>query len=1029
MRMGNEAQRARKPVSPIHRATIPLVLLALIALLANSLWPSSAAPGRRVSGGLTSVTVEFRRGYQGYDGVSDTYLANETTPVAHGTEWKLHIKELGGGSTTKRALMRFDLSSIPPNANVTAASLELYLIELISGTPVGVRLYRLLKPWSEANATWTSTGLGQDWTVAGAGGEGSDREATPFATGTLGTLKAYNRIDVLEAVRHWVREPESNYGFVIMGINSAEARVWSSEDSRENELPRLIVTYELPPGTPEPTRTPTAGPTPTSSPVGPTPTGMPSPTAGPSPTSSPGNIVSSFGPYDAFTPDEKDFRERNCIEAGPTASGPNSAYVLLLWEGTPAFARLTFKYANNNNRHNSVLVNDQFIGRLPGDNYSSACSGGSFGTIYFDPGILVKGMNKVSILADVPGETNSWSMQDIHIELGGEIQGPSIVVKRDIPSTWDARFPQRAIIQKPIGYRPGTPTPLVIGLHGWGGRDYDALTWLAKACNERGWLLACSDTRNASEHTASPAVQRDIIDLINYMVNSPEYTVDTSRIYITGISMGGMIAATTAAKYPDRFAALVELKGPTRLDVWYNDVEPWRKAVIYNEIYAYPSTNPLAYQSRSAGYMAMNLRNVPTAIVHGLRDTLVDFQKHAQYLADEMAKYGNRPLLAAYDGGHEDSHPEWTPERILDFFSQYTLNTCPLTVTVRSPENKAKYPGETNTYYWLGISYVTSDHWTNVNASFDPDTKTITAEVYDERVPAIPVDITFDLVRMGLPTNVPYTVEDLNLDTGDFAQRVVAASATSLTLRVQGDRHRLVAYPFEAPTPQTLVLSQGEGSDRRVSDTFIEAYVTDANHEGEEKVTLSNGGMRVPLIRFDLTSVPRGIVVKGAQLNLSAIYRWGSATSLDTSVHRLLRPWEAGQATWNYALAGQGWAAPGALGAGEDYDPTPAARRTMSAYPATYSYNVSELVRRWLEDPTSNYGLLLRGEGGSCNFNLGASENANANLRPKLVIQYTEPTPTPTPTNTLTPTPTAMPSPTPSPTSQGRVYLPFVLKR
>ena len=998
-----------------------LTILIAIALVAGRPWPAPVLASPHTVGdgrSATSVTVEFRRGLQGYDGVSDTFLWNEPTPIAHGAELKLHIKEFSGGVNTKRTLIRFDLlSSIPENATVTAASLDLYLIELYSGSSAGVNLYYLLKPWSEADATWMSTGLGQDWTVPGAGDVGSDREAAPFATGTLRTLRAYNRIDVLEAVRRWVRDPESNYGFVVIGTSAADARVWSSEDSREAELPRLIVTYEPPPGTPGPTRTPTA---------------TLSPTVGPTPTATPANIITSFGPYDAFTSDEKDFRDRNCIKAGPLPEcNPDNTVVLLVWEGTPVFARLTFRYAGNNNRHNSVLVNDQVIGHLPGDNYSSVCTGGFAGTLYFDPSVLVSGVNKVSIVADVPGELNCWSLQDIRIQLGGDVQGPSIRVERQITSTWDLRFPQRAIIQKPAGYSPSTPTPLVIGLHGWGERDFDTLLWLSKACNERGWLLACSDTRDGSEHTASSAVQRDIIDLIDYMVNNPEFSVDdTTPVYIVGISMGGMMAATTAAKYPDRFAALVELKGPMRLDTWYYDVEPWRQAVIHDEINAYPSTNPSAYQSRSAGYMAMNLRNVPTAIVHGRNDALVDFQKHAQYLADEMARYGNPPLLAAYAGGHGDDHPDWTPERILDFFSQYALVTCPLTVTVHTPEDKA--------YYWLGISYVTSDHWTNVDASFGRDTKTITVDVFDERVPAVPVDITFDLARMGLPTNVSYTVEDANLDTGDFVQTVVTSSMTSLVLRVQGDHHHLVAYPFTAPTPQTLVLSQGEGGYSGASDTYIETYQTGVNHGPEGEMWLSNGGSRTPLLRFALTNVPSGVVVKAAQLDLTTTSRWGSATTMDTALYRLLRPWEANQATWLNALAGQAWAASGALGEGQDFDPTPSARRELSTYRTTYSYNVSGLVRAWLDEPENNQGVLLRGSGGSCTFKLGSSENGELGVRPKLVIKYTYPTETPTPTNTFTPGPTATPSATPSrsptrsstpsPTGSGRVYLPAILK-
>ena len=42
----------------------------------------------------------------------------------------------------------------------------------------------------------------------------------------------------------------------------------------------------------------------------------------------------------------------------------------------------------------------------------------------------------------------------------------------------------------------------------------------------------------------SKAVQRDVLDLLQYMTSSPEYAVDTSRVYLMGNSMGGMMAGT-----------------------------------------------------------------------------------------------------------------------------------------------------------------------------------------------------------------------------------------------------------------------------------------------------------------------------------------------------------------------------------------------------------------------------------------------------------------------------------------------------
>jgi hypothetical protein len=105
----------------------------------------------------------------------------------------------------------------------------------------------------------------------------------------------------------------------------------------------------------------------------------------------------------------------------------------------------------------------------------------------------------------------------------------------------------------------------------------------------------------------------------------------------------------------------------------------------------------------------------------------------------------------------------------------------------------------------------------------------------------------------------------------------------------------------------------------------------------------------------------------------------------------------------------------------------------MRGYPVTYSYDVTGLVRQWLGEPQRNYGVLLRGSGGSCNYNLGASESAQSSARPRLIIKYTWPTATPTATNTFTPgpTPTASPTPTstPSPTRQQQhIHLPVLLK-
>ncbi|NLG50066.1 MAG: alpha/beta fold hydrolase [Chloroflexi bacterium] len=826
-------------------------------------------------------------------------------------------------------------------------------------------------------------------------------------------MGAYLRIPVTDAVARWVQNPAANYGLLVKCNSSIEVRFWSSDHGATGERPRLIITYEPSSQTPVPTgsATPTAEPG--------------TPTATPNVTPGPDQVIQSFGPWQAFASGEEP--ERTCIQAGPTANLPDNTDVMLVWQGTPTYAKLKFNYAGNNDRRHSILVNGQSIGRLPGADYSGACGGGKPGELLFDPSILVSGKNNIRILADVSGE-NVWSLQNAVIEVGGQIQGAEIQLVQ-FTSSFDGTT-QRALVQKPIGYNPGVPTPVVFAGHGWSGRDYDALMWMADATSKRGWLLVCPDMRgdptNGRARTPSLAVQRDMLDLIAHLEADPQYTIDSNRIYFTGVSMGGMFASVITAKYPDRFAALVELKGPTDLADWYAESDAQRKDSLQRELGGTPSTNPFAYQRNSAAAMAMNLRHVPTVIIHGTQDKTVPFH-HAKDLYERMLLYGAENVaLYEYEGGHMDENPAgWDPARILSFFEQYELNRNPLSVTVRTDEAKP--------YYWLDIKYVNqyeAQHWTLVNATYDPETRTIVVDVYDDL--AKPVKIGLDVARLGLPTDAAYVVEDTNMGTGEYSLSTASPSGGVLSCVLTGDPHRLVIYPVQgaAPLPaQTTQLQYGAGGYTGAVDTYIEEPAPNASHPGDP-LWVYNAGKRTALLRFDLSALPPNVVIKAAQLNLYLSYRDSTAPPLPVSLHGVLRPWDVNQATWNSSLAGQSWAVPGANGAGTDYEPSASAQRTLHAMNTWYGFNVTDLVKQWLAQPETNHGVLLRGgqASGWVGYKLASSEDGNMTIRPNLVITYAEATPTATPTNTATPTATHTPTVTPSPTPGGRVYLPVLFK-
>lgn len=123
--------------------------------------------------------------------------------------------------------------------------------------------------------------------------------------------------------------------------------------------------------------------------------------------------------------------------------------------------------------------------------------------------------------------------------------------------------------------------PLILWLHGKGERGNEnqkqmtlIKKWLPDSLektNYKSFLLApqCSEDRMWSKYdkladeitfdTSTPEIQKSIISLIDEL--SSKFPIDTTRIYIMGISMGGFGVFDMITRYPDRFAAAISICG------------------------------------------------------------------------------------------------------------------------------------------------------------------------------------------------------------------------------------------------------------------------------------------------------------------------------------------------------------------------------------------------------------------------------------------------------------------------------------
>ena len=194
-----------------------------------------------------------------------------------------------------------------------------------------------------------------------------------------------------------------------------------------------------------------------------------------------------------------------------------------------------------------------------------------------------------------------------------------------------------------------SPMPLVLILHGGSGRGTDNMKQLnhdvkrfvsstfqqlqpafvlAPQCPKGfEWTdnkMTSSPAKNYDMHSSTASwSQQLIVRLISQLTD--KYAIDTSRIYITGFSMGATGSWEMLYHYPQLFAAAAILNG------------------------------------RSDPAIAATLKNIPISIFHGKDDTISPItNSFAMYQA--LKSQNDQVMLHVLNGGHGISDQSYTPD-------------------------------------------------------------------------------------------------------------------------------------------------------------------------------------------------------------------------------------------------------------------------------------------------------------------------------------------------------------------------------
>jgi hypothetical protein len=150
----------------------------------------------------------------------------------------------------RRALMHFDVTTIPTTAVPSSADLDFDVTQLVdvTGTTFGLQAFRLTSNWTTA-ATWNSTGTA-NWSTPGGAFDGSVASVNSSVTASLG----HHHLPVGPSiVQSWINRGSPDFGLLVKANDEGGTgvlRIASGQAADTSTRPRLTVTYNTPPTTP-----------------------------------------------------------------------------------------------------------------------------------------------------------------------------------------------------------------------------------------------------------------------------------------------------------------------------------------------------------------------------------------------------------------------------------------------------------------------------------------------------------------------------------------------------------------------------------------------------------------------------------------------------------------------------------------------------------------------------------------------------------------------------------------------------------
>lgn len=199
-----------------------------------------------------------------FNPIKDNTIFSDNTTYSNGGGLEFYVG-FTGSVAKRRALLQFDLSSIPAGSTITNVTLLVNCTHITSGGAVPsnlVELHKCLSSWGEGtasslgqgapagngDATWIcrfadgAGGCTNAWTTSG--GDFSGTVSSSVTVVGTGNYTFPSTTQLISDIQSWVNTPANNNGWILKGdeSNLKSARGFESRESTSNATV-LTVTY------------------------------------------------------------------------------------------------------------------------------------------------------------------------------------------------------------------------------------------------------------------------------------------------------------------------------------------------------------------------------------------------------------------------------------------------------------------------------------------------------------------------------------------------------------------------------------------------------------------------------------------------------------------------------------------------------------------------------------------------------------------------------------------------------------------